>query len=70
MTESGPESTDPKITVPCPKCGELLVIRRVKQTGERFLGCAKWPKCTYTEPLPAYYAMLESGASMLPGFEP
>lgn len=59
----------PQLTRSCPKCGRKLVIRRVKQTGERFVGCEQWPRCTFTEPLPAAYAMLEAGASMLPGFE-
>lgn len=57
------------LTRVCPKCGQVLLIRTVKQTGERFLGCPSYPKCPHVEPLPAYFHMVESGNPMLPGME-
>ena len=57
-----------RITTPCPKCGGELVVRKVKQTGTEFLGCERWPKCSFTEPMPAYFEMLRAGAVPLPGF--
>jgi ssDNA-binding Zn-finger/Zn-ribbon topoisomerase 1 len=42
------------ITKACPKCGvnTPLVERINRTTGESFLGCTRYPTCTYTEPLP------------------
>jgi ssDNA-binding Zn-finger/Zn-ribbon topoisomerase 1 len=44
----------PTITKACPKCGvnTPLVERVNRASGESFLGCSKYPTCTYTEPLP------------------
>lgn len=33
-------------------CGEACdVLRRNRETGAYFIGCAKFPKCRYTRPL-------------------
>jgi DNA topoisomerase-1 len=32
----------------CPRCGSKLVIRTNKKTGNDFLGCSAFPKCTFT----------------------
>lgn len=37
---------------PCPTCGKDLVIRTARKTGKRFIGCAGWPDCNQTYPLP------------------
>ncbi|MHC1582547.1 MAG: DNA topoisomerase I [Candidatus Syntropharchaeia archaeon] len=40
-----------KIVGECPECGSELIIRRSKR-GLRFIGCSKYPECTFTLPLP------------------
>ncbi len=45
------ERVPPKKTdIPCPLCGELMVVRR-SRSGE-FLGCATFPKCRGTKSMP------------------
>ncbi len=34
---------------PCPKCGGVLIVKRV---GKRFIGCSNYPKCEFSLPLP------------------
>lgn len=36
----------------CPNafCKGKLVYRKNKSTGEKFIGCDRYPGCTYTEP--------------------
>lgn len=41
-----PQKTD----IPCPLCGEMMVVRR-SRSGE-FLGCATFPKCRGTKSMP------------------
>lgn len=45
---------DDDITIwDCPeaRCKGKLIKRRNKTTGEEFLGCTEYPKCTYTQPM-------------------
>jgi restriction system protein len=44
-TELGPA---PPLRLPCPKCGAAMVKRLNRQTGDHFLGCAKYPACRGT----------------------
>lgn len=37
---------------PCPKCGKDLQIRASQKTHSMFIGCAGWPDCDVTYPLP------------------
>lgn len=37
---------------PCPKCGNDLQIRASAKTKSMFIGCAGWPDCDVTYPLP------------------
>ena len=37
---------------PCPKCGKDLQIRASQKTRGMFIGCAGWPDCDVTYPLP------------------
>ncbi|NBI31422.1 DNA topoisomerase I [Enterorhabdus sp. P55] len=37
---------------PCPKCGKDLQIRASQKTKSMFIGCAGWPECDVTYPLP------------------
>lgn len=37
---------------PCPKCGKDLQIRASNKTKSMFIGCAGWPECDVTYPLP------------------
>jgi len=45
--------------VPCPKCGETLMVLRSKKSGKRFIGCSgKWKtNCTFALPLPQFGAL-------------
>ena len=36
-----------KIGIPCPRCGQEVVIRRTKK-GRRFYGCEDYPNCDFT----------------------
>lgn len=67
--EGGGVTSVPTIAIPCPDCGSVLVIRAVKQTGVRFLACPRYPECTHTQDLPAWFHMVEAGADLLPGME-
>ncbi|HPJ30686.1 MAG TPA: DNA topoisomerase I, partial [Methanothrix sp.] len=42
-----------KIVGACPSCGKELIIRRGRR-GSRFIGCAGYPDCTFTLPLPKF----------------
>ena len=35
----------------CPDCGEPLVLRENRATGEQFYGCSAYPECRYTKKL-------------------
>lgn len=35
----------------CEECGNLMVIRKNKQSGDKFWGCTSWPDCENTEPI-------------------
>ncbi|WP_172136540.1 DNA topoisomerase I [Adlercreutzia sp. ZJ473] len=37
---------------PCPKCGRDLQLRASQKTKSMFIGCAGWPDCDVTYPLP------------------
>lgn len=66
MTDQPPT---PALNVTCKDCGQPMVERQNHQNGSRFLGCSDWPKCTHTEPVPAYVHMIRAGATQLPGFD-
>jgi ssDNA-binding Zn-finger/Zn-ribbon topoisomerase 1 len=53
----------------CPKCGSELRHKKHGGKGHRFIGCAGFPACDYTEPYPSDLWMREKGAAMLPGME-
>ncbi|WP_417597468.1 NERD domain-containing protein [Pararhodobacter oceanensis] len=38
----------------CPRCGAAMIERRRKSGGAAFLGCARFPKCRATKPLPPH----------------
>lgn len=35
----------------CPECGEDMVVRTNRNTGEQFYGCSMYPQCEGTESL-------------------
>ena len=37
---------------PCPKCGKDLQLRASRKTRSMFIGCAGWPDCDVTYPVP------------------
>ena len=49
----------------CPRCARRLVVRRNKETGDKFLGCSQWPKCGHSEPLSEDVRMRLMGSPML-----
>ncbi len=49
----------------CPDCGDRLVVRTNKATGSQFLGCANWPECRHTEPIPEALRMRLAGQPTL-----
>jgi ssDNA-binding Zn-finger/Zn-ribbon topoisomerase 1 len=36
----------------CPRCGDVMVERFNRRTGERFLGCRRYPRCRGVRSLP------------------
>lgn len=40
------------ITTQCPSCGSRMVARIKRRSGERFLGCSRFPKCRGVRALP------------------
>lgn len=53
---------------PCPVCGAARVERVNHASGKPFVGCANWPECSWTMPLPVDEQMRRLGAEPLPGF--
>jgi ssDNA-binding Zn-finger/Zn-ribbon topoisomerase 1 len=53
--------TLPKIAITCPKCGGMMVRRTNRSNGSEFLGCSRYPDCTYTQPLPEDIKLREAG---------
>lgn len=53
----------------CPTCGAELMERTNRATQTTFLGCSRYPECTWTTPLPADVVMRRMGAETLPGFD-
>ena len=35
----------------CPECGDPMVIRKNRSTGQQFYGCVLYPQCDGTEPI-------------------
>jgi ssDNA-binding Zn-finger/Zn-ribbon topoisomerase 1 len=54
-----------RIVKACPKCGQLLEIKRNRETGHEFFGCSGWQPnnegCSYTEPLPETIRLRRQG---------
>ena len=44
------------LSVPCPRCGDTLMVVRSKKSGKRFIGCSgKWKtNCTFSLPVPQF----------------
>ena len=38
--------------IACPRCGGVMVERASRKTGERFLGCRRFPRCSGSRSLP------------------
>jgi ssDNA-binding Zn-finger/Zn-ribbon topoisomerase 1 len=53
----------------CNECGAEMVVRTNRKTGERFLGCSRFPDCTFTEELPIDQQLRAAGAMKLPGMD-
>jgi hypothetical protein len=43
-----PTEAAPPAIPNCPKCGDPMLLRTAKATGNQFWGCAKFPKCDGT----------------------
>lgn len=60
--------SQPQITTPCPECGQAMVLRVNRNTGESFWGCSGWPlQCQHTQPLTEYQVKVARGDPRLPG---
>lgn len=46
---ASPESSDSQRAT-CPRCNGEMVVRTNRKTGQRFLGCAAYPRCNGTRP--------------------
>lgn len=57
------------VELSCPEHGDRLMVRRNRQNDGQFLGCPRWPACTYTRGLPIDVILRQQGAMMLPGLE-
>ena len=56
------------LVLACSDCGQSMVVRHNRTTGEPFIGCAAWPRCSHTEPLSEYFVKVARGDPRLPGF--
>lgn len=63
MSDSG------SVELRCEVCGRPMVERQNRLNGSSFMGCAGYPECTNTAPVPAYVEMLRQGATLLPGMD-
>jgi len=45
----------------CPECGGELLIKRARASGNAFVGCASFPACTVTYPLPFKKEIMPTG---------
>lgn len=54
-----------KTDIPCPDCGQPLVVRENRETGNQFLGCSTWPECDYARKIPEEWKMRATGQSGL-----
>lgn len=50
-----------KVLGTCPRCKGQLKIIRAKKTRKRFVGCANYPDCTVSYPLPQYGEIIALG---------
>jgi restriction system protein len=41
--------TESETTKLCPQCGSPLVKRTNRESGKQFLGCSRYPDCTFTK---------------------
>ena len=52
----------------CARCGQPMVTRQNRESGEYFVGCSTWPDCQHTEPEPLDAQLRREGHEPLPGF--
>ena len=45
----------------CPNCNRNLIVRTNRRTGAQFLGCANYPACIYSRPIPEEMIMRMQG---------
>lgn len=57
------------VELSCPEHGSPLLVRRNHLNDSQFLGCPRYPECTYTRSLPTDVILRQQGATMLPGLE-
>lgn len=49
----------------CPNCGRHLIVKTNRLTGSQFLGCAGFPECFHTQPIPEAWIMRAHGQPTL-----
>jgi ssDNA-binding Zn-finger/Zn-ribbon topoisomerase 1 len=57
-----------KSAVVCPQCGAPLIYRQNRQNNSFFLGCNRYPDCTFGMDIPEDIRAEILGQSKLPGF--
>jgi restriction system protein len=50
IATDGPTSQDVQVDTACPRCGEAMMRRVNRQTGQPFWGCSTYPRCKATRP--------------------
>ena len=66
--DQGWKPQPPRLVQSCPDCGQKMVVRHNRTTGEPFAGCAAYPYCAHTEQLSEYFVKVARGDPRLPGF--
>lgn len=63
--------TDHEINVTCSRCGAPMAVRNTLFSDRAFLGCSAFPRCRYTEPMPASTSaeVERAGGQPLPGMD-
>ncbi len=57
-----PTQAAPEVVGTCPECGKDLLLKRTR-TGSRFISCAGYPKCKYSQPFSTGVACPREGCT-------
>lgn len=54
-----------EVNLTCLQCGARLLVKENRYNGTQFLGCPRWPECTYTREIPQSMIMRATGQAEL-----